>query len=100
MLLARIEEPVVSTAKTADLRGNKLLLAEIMTARDGRLEGTGRHLVCLDAVGAGPGEIVLAVQGSSARMAPHLGNSSTDAVVVGIIDSLRACGEPLRQGGQ
>jgi microcompartment protein CcmK/EutM len=30
---------------------------------------------------------VLAVMGSSARMAPELGNTPTDAVIVGIIES-------------
>ncbi len=90
MLLARVKEAVVATAKAPGLGGSKLLLAEIQTVRGGRLEGTGRHLVCVDAVGAGAGELVLAVQGSSARMAPNLQDSPTDAVAVGIVDAWRA----------
>lgn len=99
MLLARVKEAVVATAKVPDLNGGKLLLAEIMTARETGLTGTGRHLVCLDAVGAGPGELVLAVQGSSARMAPCMQNSSSDAVIVGIIDTLRKDGQNLGPAG-
>jgi microcompartment protein CcmK/EutM len=95
MLLARVKEPIVSTAKLPNLGGKKLLLVEILTSRPQGLQGTGRHLVCLDAVGAGPGELVLAVQGSSARMAEDMKDAPTDAVIVGIIDSLQAAGRSL-----
>jgi len=95
MLLARVKEPIVSTAKVHNLAGKKLLLVEIFTAGPQGLRGTGRHLVCLDAVGAGSGELVLAVQGSSARMAEDMGDAPTDAVIVGIIDSLHAAGRLL-----
>lgn len=96
MLLARVKEPIVSTAKVERLKGEKLLLVEIVTSRHRQLQGTGRHLVCLDAVGAGPGELVLAVQGSSARMAGEKKDLPTDAMIVGIVDSLRAEGEELQ----
>ena len=93
MLLARVKEPIVSTAKVDNLTGKKLLLVEILTSRPDGLEGTGRHLVCLDAVGAGAGELVLAVQGSSARMTEEMKDAPTDAVIVGIVDSLQAEGK-------
>ena len=93
MLLARVKEPIVSTAKVDNLTGKKLLLVEILTSRPDGLEGTGRHLVCLDAVGAGPGELVPAVQGSSARMTEEMKDAPTDAVIVGIVDSLQAEGK-------
>ena len=95
MLLAKVKEAVVATAKAPGLGGNKLLLAEIQTVCGQQLEGTGRYLLCLDAVGAGPGQLVLAVQGSSARMAPRLEQSPTDAVIVGIVDALRAGGQAV-----
>ena len=75
--------------------GKKLLLVEIVTVRDEGLERTERHMVCVDAVGAGEGELVLVVMGSSARVAPHLGDVPTDAVIVGIIDSLQAFGRDM-----
>jgi microcompartment protein CcmK/EutM len=93
MLLARVKEPIVSTAKVDNLVGRKLLLVEILTSRPEGLQGTGRHLVCLDTVGAGAGELVLAVQGSSARMAGDMKKSSTDATIVGIIDEMQAAGK-------
>lgn len=92
MLLARVKEPIVSTAKVAGLTGQKLLLVEIVTSRPHGLQGTGRHLVCVDSVGAGPGELVLAVQGSSARLAAGMKETPSDAVIVGIVDSLKADG--------
>ncbi len=95
MLLSKVKGNVVSTAKVNSLGGKKLMLVEIVTVRGDHLEGTGRHMVCIDAVGAGKGELVLVVMGSSARMAPQLGETPTDAVIVAIIDSLQALGEEL-----
>ena len=95
MLLSQVKGNVVSSAKVESLGGKKLMLVEIVTVRGDHLEGTGRHMVCIDAVGAGKGELVLVVMGSSARMAPQLGDTPTDAVIVAIIDSLQALGEEL-----
>jgi ethanolamine utilization protein EutN len=95
MLLAQVKGHVVSSAKIDSLTGKKLLLVEIVTVRDEGLERTERHMVCVDAVGAGERELVLVVMGSSARMAPHLGDVPTDAVIVGIIDSLQAFGRDM-----
>ena len=86
---------MVSTAKLENLVGKKLLLVEIITVREQGLEPTGRHMVCIDAVGAGEGELVLVVMGSSARFAPQMSDVPTDAVIVGIIDSLQALGRDL-----
>lgn len=95
MLLTRVKGHVVSTAKVANLNGKKLLLVEIVSVGPGGIEGTGRHMVCLDAVGAGEGEMTLAVMGSSARMAPGMSDVPTDGVIVGIIDSLQALGKDV-----
>ena len=45
-------------------------------------------LVAVDSLGAGEGEIVLVVQGSSARLAAEDKNSPVDAVVIGIVDTV------------
>lgn len=95
MLLTRVKSHVVATAKMAEFEGKKLLLVEIMTVRGGRLAPTGRHLVCVDAVGAGPGELALAVMGSSSRLAPAMRDVPTDALLIGLIDSLQAFGQEL-----
>lgn len=98
MLLAQVKGHVVSTAKLDNLQGRKLLLVEVVTVRPDGLHGTGRDLVCVDAVGAGGGEVVLVVMGSSARSAPEMSDVPTDAVIVGILDALTADGRRLDLG--
>jgi ethanolamine utilization protein EutN len=49
---------------------------------------TGRTLVSVDTVGAGEGEMVLVVQGSSARMTPETKTLPVDATIVGIVDTV------------
>ena len=48
------------------------------------------HLVAVDTVGAGVNEVVLIVQGSSARMAFECKDCPIDAAVVGIVDTSRS----------
>ena len=98
MLLAQVKGQVVSSAKLDNLAGRRLLLVEVVTVRADGLHGTGRDVVCVDAVGAGIGQVVLAVMGSSARTAPELGTVPTDAAIVGILDSLTADGQRLDLG--
>jgi len=43
--------------------------------------------VALDVVGAGENQLVLVVQGSSARMTDQTKNLPADAVIVGIVDT-------------
>ena len=93
MLLAQVKGSVVSTAKLDPMSGKKLLLVEIVSVRAHGLVHMGRNMVCVDAVGAGEGELVLVVMGSSARIAPDMGDVPTDAVIVGIFDGLTASGK-------
>jgi ethanolamine utilization protein EutN len=95
MVLSRVKGQVVSTAKVENLNGKKLLLVEIVAARQGGLERTRKHMVCLDLVGAGEGQLVVVVQGSSARLAPGMKEVPVDALIVGIVDSLHAFGGRL-----
>lgn len=92
MFLARVNGSVVATQKVASMTGHKLLTVEPLRvdpqSKD-RLIGTGRTFVCLDTVGAGFGEIVLIVQGSSARLVPELEKLPTDATIVGIVDNVQ-----------
>jgi microcompartment protein CcmK/EutM len=98
MLLTQVKGHAVSTAKVESLNGKKLLLVEIITVREHGLERTGRHMVCIDAVGVGEGELVLTVMGSSARFTPGMEEVPADAVIVGIIDALQAFGRELELG--
>src|SRR5260370_39631055 len=90
MFLARVTGSVVSTHKVASMTGRKLLSVEplrVEPANRDRLVGTGRTFVCVDTVGAGLGEMVLIVQGSSARLTPETEKLPVDATIIGIVDT-------------
>ena len=97
MLLGQVKGHVVSTAKVESLNGKKLMLVEVVSVREHGLVTTGREMVCIDAVQAGVGELVIVVQGSSARQAESMRDVPVDALIVGIVDSLQAFGRPLEK---
>ena len=85
MILARIVGTVVATRKDDRLHGRKLLVARLI-GLDGQDEKG--HVVAVDTVGAGVQEVVLIVQGSSARMAFDCKDCPVDAAIVGIVDTV------------
>jgi len=91
MFVARVTGLVVASQKVASMTGHKLLIVEPLRvephARD-RLIGTGRTFVVVDTVGAGLGEMVLIVQGSSARLTPETEKLPVDATIIGIVDTV------------
>jgi ethanolamine utilization protein EutN len=94
MFVAKVTGSVVATQKVDSMVGQKLMLVEpyrVEEKRDEkrpRLVGTGRTFVAVDTVGAGTGEFVLIVQGSSARMTPETKNMPVDAAIIGIVDTV------------
>jgi len=91
MFLARVTGSVVATQKVGSMTGHKLLAVEplrVDPAQRDQLVGTGRTFVCVDTVGAGEGEIVLIVQGSSARLTPETEKLPVDATIIGIVDTV------------
>ena len=90
MRIAKVVGVAVATIKDRRLEGNKLLL---VTAVDTAGQVQELPFVAVDIVGAGEGEIVLVVEGSSARVAAGDANRPVDAVIVGILDSLRHDGQ-------
>lgn len=91
MILARVEGNVVATKKNSKMTGSKFLVVRPLIldspkAREMK-DGTST-LVAIDSLGAGEGELVLVVQGSSARLATDDKDSPVDAVVVGIVDTV------------
>lgn len=91
MFLARVTGSVVATQKVATMTGHKLLTVEplrVDPANREKLVGTGRTFVVVDALGAGLGEMVLIVQGSSARLTPETEKLPIDCVIIGIVDSV------------
>jgi ethanolamine utilization protein EutN len=98
MFLARVTGSVVATQKTAAMIGRKLLTVEPLRVEPGKrreLAGTGRTLVVVDTVGAGQGETVLIVQGSSARLTPETEKLPVDASIIGIVDSVNVENETI-----
>lgn len=90
MNLGKVIGTVVSTRKEQTMEGLKLLVVRYVDA-DGR--ETGGHVVAADAVGAGPGELVLIATGSSARQTIATDKRPCDAVVMAIVDSWDVDGE-------
>src|ERR1700679_2846893 len=109
MFLARVKGHVVATAKDPSIKGQKLLIVEPLkvdyddaaTASSGSGGGggkfgvTGRAIVAMDHIGAGEGQLVLIVQGCSARMAEGLNKIPVDAVVIGIVDEAVVMGKKI-----
>jgi ethanolamine utilization protein EutN len=86
MLIARVIGTVVASRKHERLVGSKIQIVQPLEP-DGET-AKGDTLVAVDAVGAGVGELVLLVQGSSARMALDNESCPVDATIVGIIDQI------------
>jgi len=91
MFLARVTGTLIATQKVGSMVGHKLLTVEpyrLDPETHGQLKGTGRTFVAVDTVGAGEGELVLIVQGSSARLTPETKNLPVDTVIIAIVDQV------------
>jgi microcompartment protein CcmK/EutM len=85
MILARVVGSVVATRKDPRLEGKKLLILKPI-APDGKDEAG--YVVSVDTVSAGFRETVIAVAGSSARMAEGCKDTPVDSSIVGIVDTI------------
>ena len=85
MVLAKVVANIVSTQKSDTLIGKKILMVQPMDAKG---EPYGDELTALDGVGAGIGDIVLALcEGGSARTIANVpSNAPVEVVIAGIID--------------
>jgi ethanolamine utilization protein EutN len=85
MLIARVIGDAVATMKNASHEGQKLLLVQPV-----QLDQTtprGDAVLAVDAVDAGPGDLVLLVtEGFSAMTAVGRPDSPIDMAVIGVID--------------
>ena len=86
MILARVVGTVVATRKDPRLEGKKLLILKPISP-EGKDE-TG-YVVAVDTVSAGYRERVIAVSGSSARLAEGCKDIPVDSAIVGIVDDLQ-----------
>lgn len=102
MFVARVTGSVVSTLKVPSMTGQKLLTVEplrIDPEKHDRLLGTGRTFVAVDLIGVGSDELVLIVQGSSARMTDETAKLPVDAAIIGLVNQLSAYGHEIISAG-
>jgi len=90
MIICQVVGHVWATKKEESLAGLKLMVVK-------ELDERGRTIVAADVVGAGIGERVLVVSGSTARRALGRDNTSADCAIVGIIDSLEVDRETVQK---
>ena len=93
MVIGRVTGTVVCTQKDQGLNGEKMLVVQPLDI--GTLEKNGTRLVALDSVGAGEGELVVVVSGSSARLAEGYAKVPVDYCIIGIVDSIEVDGEMI-----
>ena len=86
MLISRVIGTVVATRKHERLVGSKIQIVQPLEPQTGKAKGEA--IVAVDAVGAGVGERVVVVRGSSARHAVDDDQCPVDATIIGIIDEI------------
>ena len=84
MQIGRVVGPVVSTRKSEKLEGLKMLLVKPIDLET--FQEKGSVVVAFDAVGAGEGEVVMIVSGSSSRQTELTENKPSDTAIIAIID--------------
>jgi microcompartment protein CcmK/EutM len=87
--LAEVVGTVVATAKDPKLVGLKFLIVKNV---DADMQPTGSFAVAIDTIGAGPGDVVLHVAGSSARMTEQTKDRPVDACIMAIVDAVEIDG--------
>lgn len=91
MQLGIVKGTVVSTNKAEKLQGLKLLIVKPIDIET--WQEKGGLVVAIDAVGAGEGEVVMLVGGSSSRQTSITENRPVDQSIIAIIDSVDVGGE-------
>ena len=98
MYAARIIGTVVCTRKDERLQGLKMQVVQPVSLLN--LQDEGKPVVAIDAVGAGPSEIVLVVGGSSARQTTRTNNRPVDATIMAIVDFIDIQGRRVFTKGE
>jgi microcompartment protein CcmK/EutM len=85
MLMGKVVGTVISTQKDPGLQGYKLLVVQCV---DISMKLSSSYVIAVDAIGCGEGEMVIVVQGSSARITDRTKNKPVDAAIIAIVDSV------------
>lgn len=91
MFAAKVIGTAVCTRKDDRMKGLKMQIVEPVNLVT--LEVEGKPVVAIDAVGAGYGELVLIVGGSSSRQTDKTTNKPVDATIMGILDQISIHGK-------
>ncbi|HWR29034.1 MAG TPA: EutN/CcmL family microcompartment protein [Negativicutes bacterium] len=94
MWIGKIVGTLVATPKDETLVGKKLLFVQPMKFQQNQ---SRIPVVAVDTIGAGTGEIVLVVAGSSARFLMGSSNAAVDAAIIGIVDNIELKKELLEE---
>lgn len=92
MLLGKVVGTVVSTQKDPGLQGYKLLVVQCV---DISMKLSSSYIIAVDAIGCGEDEMVIVVQGSSARITERTQNKPVDAAIIAIVDTVDVEGKRL-----
>lgn len=85
MWVGKVVGTLVATPKDESLTGFKLLFVQPIKLCQ---NGARVPVVAVDRIGAGTGETVLVVTGSSARQLMNDCHAAVDAAIIGIVDSM------------
>lgn len=87
MILGRVVGNVVATQKNHHLLGKKLMIVQPVDCQG---KNAGSEILAVDGIGAGVGELVLAIgEGGSARIVTRTENlAPIDIAIAGIVDSI------------
>jgi len=85
MQLGKVVGRLWSTQKNASLASQRFLVVQPVTPE---LSDAGKQLICLDAVGAGAGELIYWTRGKEASFPFLPAEVPTEATITGIVDKL------------
>jgi microcompartment protein CcmK/EutM len=92
MQLGRVMGTVVSTKKSENIQGLKLLLVQQLSHINKPLTN---YLVAVDVVQAGTGDVVLYSEGSSCRQTQPTDKRPIDGVVMAVVDTWEVGGKEI-----
>jgi ethanolamine utilization protein EutN len=98
MFIGRITGSLIATQKVESMVGQKLLVVEPLRVDEkdqSSLKPTGRTFITVDPLGCGEGQVVLCVQGSSARFTAETKTLPVDCTVIGIVDHVQVLGKTV-----
>jgi carbon dioxide concentrating mechanism protein CcmL len=92
MQLGKVMGTVVSTSKSENIKGLKLLLVRQLSSANKPLKN---YVVAADVVQAGTGDVVLYSEGSSCRQTQPTDKRPIDGVVMAIVDTWEVGGKEI-----